>query len=94
MKRLAQISTIPLVLILLSGCGTHTPEPSFEELCADQGGQTLSDSTTKLMTGMIYGTVIGSNGSVGSGSGLATSPITVTMNLCVVNGDVVDMELE
>jgi hypothetical protein len=82
-----------LAALALSGCAAGERGPTFEELCTDAGGVVISDSTTKLMTGVVTGTVVAGNGSVGVGTGVVTSPVRFDMSLCVVDGDVTDMEL-
>lgn len=91
MKRLLSSAALLGVLALV-GC---TPVgPSFAETCAKLGGEVLEDSTTKLVTGVITGTVVGSNGSVGTGTGVATSPVTITVRLCIADGRTLDMEVD
>lgn len=63
--------------LLLTGC--NIPD-TFKEECEALGGSVLSDSAYKSVT--TY-----ANGSVGVGS------VTLTVRLCVVDGDVVDMEV-
>ncbi len=80
-------------MLAIVGCAPVDPGPTFEEVCADRGGIVVADSTTKLLTGVVTGAVVAGNGAVGVGTGVATSPVTLAMSLCVVDGDVVDMDV-
>jgi len=87
------LALLAAVVLVLTGCSSEPPGPTFEESCAERGGAVLSDTTTKLMTGTVTGVIVGSNGSVGTGTGVATSAVSFTVTLCTVEGHVVDMEV-
>lgn len=83
-----------VALVTLTGCGESGPPiPTFAETCEAQQGVVMGDSTSRMVTGAITGTVF-ANGSSGIGTGVATSFVTITMNVCVVDGAIVDMELD
>lgn len=92
MTRLFKIVGVAaLAVAALTGCGETGP--TFTETCEAQEGVVMGDSTSRMMTGTITGTVF-ANGSSGVGTGVATSFVTITMNVCVVDGAIVDMELD
>lgn len=90
MKKIMLGMLIAVGLVTLTGC--METGPTFTETCESQEGIVMSDSTSRMMTGTVTGTVF-ANGSSGVGTGVATSFVTITMNVCVVDGAVVDMEL-
>lgn len=78
------------------------PEPvAFSTACAERGGEVLEDTLSRTVTapatGTVTGTVITSDGKVtigtGTGSGIGTAYVTITVRQCVVDGEVVDMEV-
>lgn len=93
MKNLTALGVGILLALGLVGCSATPAGPTFEERCADRDGTVMSDTTTKLLTGVVTGTVVSPNGSAGMGTGVATSPVTITMRLCVVDGDIEEMEV-
>lgn len=76
--RKAAASLIVLAALALTGCNPG-PDP-FIKSCEARGGTILKDSKTNTV-------VTSGNGGVGVGT------TTVTIKLCVVNGDVVDMKV-
>lgn len=93
-SRVVLAGAITASLLALAGCNSGAPTPSFEELCQEQGGIVMADTTTKFMSGVITGSGISSSGTMVTGSGFVTSPVTFTMKLCIKNGDVIDMEVD
>ena len=82
MKRLAVAA---LVLFALAGCSTSgtttSPEPTFEETCADGSGTVMEDSMSTSVTSV--------------GGGVTTfGTVYVTLSLCLnEDGGILDMEL-
>lgn len=68
--------------LLLVGCGGEYKD-SFVEECSAAGGKILEDSESQSVV-----TVNPGNGGVGVGTS------TATVRLCVVDGDIVDMEVK
>lgn len=84
LRRASIALTVGLSLTLtLTACKPAGPDP-FVLACEDKGGTILSDSKTSTDT------VIVPN-SNGPGVGVSTSTTTVVM--CIVDGDIVDMEV-
>lgn len=81
-------------VLVLTGCGPQEPEgPTFDERCAEEGGTVMEDSSSgHPVSGPVTGVVVTGQGTaVGTGYGYGTA--TITIRLCVVGGDIVDMEV-
>lgn len=81
-KRGSAVLGVMVAASLLVGCGGDHKDP-FVEGCSAAGGKILEDSESQSVV-----TVNPGNGGVGVGSS------TVTVRLCIVDGDIVDMEVK
>lgn len=79
MKRLLALAGLSLLLV---GCG-GTQVDTFADNCDADGGTVLEDSTTKTVTSV----------NTGSGGGVGVGTSTTTVRLCIVDGDIVNMEV-
>lgn len=80
-----------LAVLVLAGCSQEPEGPTFDERCAEEGGTVMEDSSSHAISGPITGTVTTPQG-VGVGTGYGYGTATITIRLCIVGGDIIDME--
>lgn len=80
--RLGALIITAATAFVLSGC---TFNNAFNDACTEQGGTIMSDQTSRTVTSTGF-----------TSAGRPTSNVTlvnVTVSLCVVDGDVVDIQV-
>lgn len=101
--RRSKIASAVLTLAVtasLAGCGIQAGPSPFQVQCEKEGGRFQEDRVSEYistyMTGTITGTVtVNGQSTIGSGtgSGIYTGFVELTVRTCVRSGEIVDLEI-